>query len=517
MARRLPPRPHGPKSKSKPKGKSKPAARGGPTAADRRRREIHDQPARGPRAQAQATAGGAGELERLHKFLARSGIGSRRSSEQLILQGRVSVDGQVVRELGTKIDPRTQQVEVDGQRVRTERLVYFAVHKPKGYVSTNADPAGRPRVVDLVAQVPERVYSVGRLDEDSTGLLILTNDGMLANKLAHPRFGVEKVYRALVAGLPTRETLDKLVEGVWLSDGKARAKRVRPVGKRGEATLLEMVLAEGKNREVRRMLAKFGHKVMSLQRVAVGPITLKGLSVGQYRHLTTREVDLLRRVAAGESVPTAQFGDREEFRPSRPSTPRRGPARHQPPTRPAREPVIDPKTSKRPAGPRPAGPRPAGPRPTEPRSAGPRPAGPRPAGPRSAGPRPAGGRPMGPPGRVPPRGGPKPRRDREIEVGPEIEATPPPRPIPPRRPSRGPAPRTHRGGPKPGAGGSSRRIIGLDLGGPPSTGPADRPQRPRPGAGPRPQSGPPLKPRSRPLPKPRRGRPPAGEPSPEES
>ncbi len=150
-------------------------------------------------------------------------------------------------------------------------MVYYAVNKPKGYVSTNSDPSGRPRVVDLLPEIPERVYTVGRLDEDSTGLLILTNDGELANRLAHPRYGVEKLYRALVAGLPTREMLAKLTEGVWLSDGKVRAKRARIVGRQGQATMLELVLAEGKKREIRRMLSKLGHKVMSLNRVAVGP------------------------------------------------------------------------------------------------------------------------------------------------------------------------------------------------------------------------------------------------------
>ncbi len=129
--------------------------------------------------------------------------------------------------------------------------------------------------------------------------MLLTNDGELANRLAHPKFGVEKLYRAIVAGTPSREVLDKLTEGVWLAEGKVRAKRVRAVGRKGEATILELVLAEGKNREVRRMLAKFGHKVMSLTRVAVGPITLKGLGVGEYRPLSGHEIDLLRKVAAG--------------------------------------------------------------------------------------------------------------------------------------------------------------------------------------------------------------------------
>src|SRR4051794_23012556 len=204
----------------------------------------------------------SGKTERLQKVLAHAGLGSRRECEEYIVQGRVTVDGKVVRELGSRVDPGAA-IAVDGERIQLERMVYFAVNKPKGYVSTNDDPAGRPRVVDLLPEVPERVYSVGRLDEDSTGLMILTNDGELANRLAHPRYGVEKTYRALVAGAPDRGILDKLTEGIWLSDGKVRAKRARFVGSQGEATLLELVLAEGKKREVRRMLAKLGHKVMS--------------------------------------------------------------------------------------------------------------------------------------------------------------------------------------------------------------------------------------------------------------
>ncbi len=265
--------------------------------------------------------------ERLQKILAHAGIGSRRACEELILQGRVTVGGQVVRELGTKVDPARTQVAVDGQRVQSERLVYFAVYKPKGYVSTNDDPSGRPRVLDILPEIPQRVYTVGRLDEMSVGLMLLTNDGELANKLAHPRFGVEKLYRVVVAGSPARETLNQLTEGIWLAEGKVRAKSVRAIGKRGESTILEMVLAEGKNREVRRMLAKLGHKVMTLTRVAVGPITIKGLTAGQYRPLTGREVDLLQRVAAGQPVPMPWKSDRQPRRDSeRPRRPDSGPS-----------------------------------------------------------------------------------------------------------------------------------------------------------------------------------------------
>jgi 23S rRNA pseudouridine2605 synthase len=250
---------------------------------------------------------GSGKPERLQKVLAHAGLGSRRVCEEYILQGRVTVDGKVVRELGTRVDPNQAAIAVDGERVRLEKMVYYAVNKPKGYVSTNDDPAGRPRVIDILPEVPERVYSVGRLDEDSTGLMILTNDGELANRLAHPRYGVEKVYRALVAGSPSREIVNKLTEGIWLSDGKVRAKRARVVGTQGEATTIELVLAEGKKREIRRMLAKLGNKVMSLNRIAIGPVILKGLSPGESRPLSRNEVDLLRKVAAGIEVSPPRF------------------------------------------------------------------------------------------------------------------------------------------------------------------------------------------------------------------
>ena len=242
-------------------------------------------------------------------MLAHAGLGSRRSCEELIRQGRVTVDGNVVRELGTRVDADRARIAVDGEAIRRESMVYFAVNKPKGYVSTNVDPAGRPRVVDLLPEIPERVYTVGRLDEESTGLMILTNDGELANRLAHPRYGVEKLYRALIAGSPDPEILAKLTAGVWLSDGKVRAKRARIVGRQGQANVLELVLAEGKNREIRRMLAKLGHKVMSLNRVAVGPISIKGLSSGECRLLSRHEVDLLWKVANGAAVSLPRFLD----------------------------------------------------------------------------------------------------------------------------------------------------------------------------------------------------------------
>ncbi len=262
-----------------------------------------------------------GGPERLQKILAQAGLGSRRACEELISQGRVVIDGQIVRELGSKVDPRASKITVDGEPIALEMPVYYAVHKPKGYVSTNNDPDGRPRVIDLLSEVPERLYAVGRLDEASVGLILLTNDGELAHRLAHPRFGVEKRYRAVVAGSPGPEVFEKMTQGVWIAEGKVRARRVKVVGKQGQATVLELVLAEGKNREVRRMMARLGHKVMSLTRVAVGPITLKGLASGESRKLNRREVEQLREAIDRSSRPIAEPSRGSESRgPSRPSS-----------------------------------------------------------------------------------------------------------------------------------------------------------------------------------------------------
>lgn len=234
--------------------------------------------------------------ERLNKVLAAAGIGSRRHCDELIASGRVTVDGEVVRELGFKVAP-DQKIAVDGKPVSRQKLVYWLVNKPRGYLSTNYDPANRPRVIDLLLHVPERVYTVGRLDEESEGLMLLTNDGELAQRLMHPRYGVEKTYHVQVAGFPSKEELEQLTKGIWISDGKVRARRVKRLGTRGKSTFLEIVLAEGKNREIRRMLAKQGHKVMRLKRIAIGPIRLGRLKPGKSRRLTVPELRLLKEIA----------------------------------------------------------------------------------------------------------------------------------------------------------------------------------------------------------------------------
>jgi 23S rRNA pseudouridine2605 synthase len=241
-------------------------------------------------------------MERINKFLAHAGLGSRRHCEDLVRAGRVQIDGHKIRELATQVLPG-QEVKVDGKPIESEKLVYWLVHKPPGYLCTNHDPSRRKLAVDLVPDVMQRVYTVGRLDSESEGLLLLTNDGELANTLTHPRFGIEKTYHAQVAGTPTREDLDRLRKGIWLSVGHAKAVRVYKLKQQGNSTWLEVVLAEGKNREIRRMLAQLDHKVMRLIRKAIGPIEMGKLKSGQARALTKPEVGRLRRAAERATAP----------------------------------------------------------------------------------------------------------------------------------------------------------------------------------------------------------------------
>jgi 23S rRNA pseudouridine2605 synthase len=262
-------------------------------------------------------------MERLNKFLAHAGLGPRRHCDDLILAGRVQIDGVVVRELGTRVDPATQAVAVDGKPVQAERLVYWLVNKPKGYLCTNHDPEGRPRALDLVPHVGERVYTVGRLDEASEGLLLLTNDGDLAFKLMHPRFGVRKTYLVQVAGKPSRDDLNKLLEGIWLSDGHVKAQKARRLRSQGESTWLEIILTEGKNREIRRMLAALGHKVLHLKRTALGPIHLDRLKKGKSRKLQREEVELLRKAIGRRTKTEGAPPPPPEEKPPAPRLPRK--------------------------------------------------------------------------------------------------------------------------------------------------------------------------------------------------
>lgn len=267
-------------------------------------------------------ASAAPPLVRLQKVLAESGIASRRHSEQIIKEGRVSVDGNVVTELGTKVDPHVQKIQVDGRLIQPERKAYYMVNKPEGFLSTNDDPGGRDRVIDLLPKTRERLYPVGRLDEASQGLMLVTNDGPLANRLLHPRYGVPKVYRVQVAGHPERSALDSLRTGQEFSDGQFHVESFKVTKTQGDSTFLEIVLKEGHNREIRRLFARIGHKVLKLQRIAFGPLRLAKLEVGQFRHLTAFEIKQLRQVAAGETavgeVPVDQ-AQVTEFKPRKPA------------------------------------------------------------------------------------------------------------------------------------------------------------------------------------------------------
>ncbi|MFQ5423776.1 MAG: pseudouridine synthase [Phycisphaerae bacterium] len=235
--------------------------------------------------------------ERLQKILAGAGFGSRRACEDLIVDGRVEVNGRVVNRLPVLVLPERDRIRVDGKPVRTEKLVYFLLNKPRHVYCTHHDTAGRKRAVDLLVGVRERVFPVGRLDADSMGLLILTNDGELAQKLAHPRFTVPKTYRAEVTGAPTAEALVQLRQGVWLSEGRTSSARITIIHRQRTKAVLEVTLREGRNRQVRRMLAKLGHKVRRLTRIRMGKLSIARLPVGAFRPLTRAEVQYLRDLA----------------------------------------------------------------------------------------------------------------------------------------------------------------------------------------------------------------------------
>lgn len=268
-------------ARSRPKGQGQ---------RPQKRRPQKRRPARSPRGELSPTG-----AQRLQKVLAAAGIGSRRQCEELITAGRVEVDRQVVTELGTKVDPAGQEIRVDGVPLPKSKPVCYAVNKPPGVVSTNRDPSGRPRVVDLVPAAGTRLFTIGRLDLGSEGLILVTNDGQLTDLLTHPRYGVQKTYRVLVAGRPTPEVLARLRRGVRLAEGLARVDQLRVKSRHQQSTVMEMVLREGRNREVRRVLARVGHKVLRLVRTAVGPVKLGDLPPGACRKLNAKELEALRR------------------------------------------------------------------------------------------------------------------------------------------------------------------------------------------------------------------------------
>ncbi len=241
-------------------------------------------------------------LIRLQKILSTAGVASRRAAEKLMAEGRVAVNGQTVRELGTRANPDTDDIRVDGRPVRPQgRRLYLLLNKPRGYVTTRSDPEGRPTVMDLIPGLHEYVYPVGRLDYESEGLLLLTNDGDLAAALTHPSHEVPREYHARVRGTPDPRALDRLARGVVIDGRRTAPAEVAIVttgaGQHGDQSLISITIHEGRTRQVRRMCEAIGHPVVRLRRVRIGPLSDPTLKTGVCRPLTSREVEALRRAS----------------------------------------------------------------------------------------------------------------------------------------------------------------------------------------------------------------------------
>ncbi len=232
-------------------------------------------------------------MVRLQKFLADCGVASRRASEQLMLAGRVTINGRVVKELGVKVQPPADKVAVDGHPVRPRRKLYVALHKPPGYLCTRSDPARRRTIGELLPREWEHLYSVGRLDRDSEGLMFLTNDGQFSLRLTHPRFGARKTYLVSVMGRVDRSMLEKMTAGLMDQGEKLKAEKARILSASNSRSVLELELTEGKNREIRRLMSALGLTVTHLQRIRIGPIKLGELPPGKWRTLTETEIKSL--------------------------------------------------------------------------------------------------------------------------------------------------------------------------------------------------------------------------------
>ncbi|QPC46739.1 pseudouridine synthase [Mangrovibacillus cuniculi] len=239
-------------------------------------------------------------MERLQKVIAHAGIASRRKAEELIQNGAVKVNGKVIRELGVKVTD-TDRIEVNGVQIETEEKVYFLMYKPAGVLSAATDDKGRKTVVDLLPEIKERIYPVGRLDYQTTGLLLLTNDGEFANKLMHPKFEIPKTYIARVKGIPTRESLRMLEKGIKLEDGKTAPAKLKFLSgeKDKDKAIIQITIHEGRNRQVRRMFEAIGHPVQKLKREQFGFLTLGFLKAGETRELSPHEVKQLHAMAEG--------------------------------------------------------------------------------------------------------------------------------------------------------------------------------------------------------------------------
>ncbi len=267
-------------------------------------------------------------LERLQKFLSRAGVASRRQAEELILEGKVKVNGQVVTEMGVKIDPDKDRVQVEGKRVRLpSALVTFMLHKPYGYVSTTEDPQGRRTIMDLAPQEYGRLFPVGRLDYDATGLMLLTNDGELAQRLTHPRYQVPRTYRVTVVGEMAEEAMQKLAWGVEL-DGRPVSTEGRLLKSGSGKTVLEITVWEGRYHLIKRLLEDVGHPVVKLKRIALGPLRLGRLARGACRPLTRQEQVNLQATVGHKYLktrtPPGQAPGKEPPKKPEPAPPRRG-------------------------------------------------------------------------------------------------------------------------------------------------------------------------------------------------
>jgi 23S rRNA pseudouridine2605 synthase len=236
---------------------------------------------------------------RLQRILAAAGVASRRRCEELILEGAVTVNGVLVNELPAFADPE-DVIRVNGQTIKKENKVYYLLNKPKGYICTSFDPQGRKTVVDIVP-VKERVFCVGRLDADTTGAIILTNDNEMANRLTHPRYELAKTYEVLVKGVVNAEVIEKLKRGVWLSEGKTERSSIKLLKKGVQESLIEMTIRQGRNRQVRRMFARVGLKVKKLKRSQIGAITLKGIGIGSFKPLTGKQISYLKKATKLEN------------------------------------------------------------------------------------------------------------------------------------------------------------------------------------------------------------------------
>lgn len=250
------------------------------------------------------TTGATDGKVRLNHFLAMSGVCSRRAADELIRTGRIEVNGELVTELGVRVDAQQDDVRFDGNRVQPERPTYVLFNKPKGVVCTNARHEQKKRVIDFLPTVKGRLFTVGRLDLDSEGLILLTNDGSFALEMTHPRYGVPKLYSVLVRGHIEQRDIDKARGGVWLAEGPTAGMNVKVERAGRDRTYMKVTLREGKNREIRRVFAKLGYPVIDLKRIRIGELNLHGLRAGAWRFLQKHEIDELRTLARSSSAST---------------------------------------------------------------------------------------------------------------------------------------------------------------------------------------------------------------------